>query len=85
MQAVAGHPVRDTSLIAKVRTSVTKGGLPRIIPRIHRERIRKNDIRLIKIYLSLFSLYRVLSYPSITSLKTIIDPGVELNSDFLKE
>jgi hypothetical protein len=30
-------------------------------------------------------LYRVLSYPSITSLKTIIDPGVELSSDFMKE
>jgi hypothetical protein len=84
MQSVAGNPVSDTSLIAKIRTSKTKGGLPRVIPKIHRDEIRRNNVKIIRIYLSLFSLYRVLSYKSVTSLKTIIDPGVEISSDFRK-
>lgn len=85
MQAMAGNPVLDSALIAKVRVSKSGSGYPRVIPRIHRKMIKAGNVNLAKIYLSLFSLYRVLSFDSVTSLKTIIEPGIELNQDFLKE
>jgi len=85
MQSMGGYVVRDTSLISKVRVSKTKGGIPRIIPREIRQRIRDGDKSLLRIYLSFFSLYRVLSFPSVTSLKTIIDPGKVIPDRFYSE
>lgn len=85
MQSVGGHVVRDSALIAKVRVSKTASGLPRIIPRVHREAIRSGDRNILRIYLTLFSIYRVFSYPSVTSLKTIIEPGKSLSDQLWAE
>jgi len=78
MQAVGGYRVKDSALISKVRISRSLAGLPRIIPAIHREGIRKGNIPLIRLYSSLFSLYRVLSFESAVSLATIVDPGTKI-------
>lgn len=85
MQAMGGYVVRDTALISKVRVSKTTKGLPRFIPSEVRKRIREGDKSLLRVVLSLFSLYRVLSFPSVTSLKTIIDSGKKLDDGFLSE
>jgi len=85
MQSMGGYVVKDTALIAKVRVSKTTKGLPRIIPAQARERIRKGDLFLLRIFLSLFSVYRVFSYSSVTSLQTIIEEGKPISLNFLSE
>jgi hypothetical protein len=85
MQSMGKYVVRDSALISKVRVSKTKSGLPRLIPSDVRRRIRDGDKHLLQIYLSFFSLYRVLSFPSVTSLKTIIEPGKKISPKFIQE
>jgi hypothetical protein len=85
MQSMGKYVVRDSALISKVRVSKTKSGLPRLIPSDVRRRIRNGDKHLLQIYLSFFSLYRVLSFPSVTSLKTIIEPGKKISPKFIQE
>jgi hypothetical protein len=85
MQSVGGYVVKDSSRISSVRVSKTAQGLPRIIPKVMREQIRNGDKLLIRVWLTLFSMYRFLSFSSIVSLKTIIDPGVKISETFLEE
>jgi len=57
------------------RVSLTRKGLPRCIPVTHRKRIESGDTQVIKIWVSLFSIYRVLSYPGKPKLSTIVNPS----------
>lgn len=46
-------------------------GLPRIIPVSDRALIRRGDVRVIRFWLSLFNLYRILKIPGVLKLQTI--------------
>lgn len=69
MHALAGYEpkVRPTP----IRLAKTRRGIPRIIPCIHRKRIQLGDERVIRLWMSLFSIYRVLKYPGMVKLETI--------------
>lgn len=84
MQAVGGMVIPATQLLgcAVARSS---DGLPRVIPRQSRQRIREGDIAHLKIWLSWFSIYRVLMIPGKLKLSTITSPGVSLSPSLLKE
>jgi len=60
--------------------SRTRRGIPRIINVNHRRLIASGDIRIIRFWLSLFGLYRVLPYKGSLKLKTIIEPGLDESS-----
>jgi len=51
-------------------------GYPRLIPAIHRKQIRAGNLKLLKLWMTLFSLYRVLEYQGKFSIQTIIAPSV---------
>lgn len=72
-QSVAGHPLSDLTPLG-VRFSRNGRGLPRCIPILHRMWIRKGSRFHIRIWLSLFSLYRVVEFPGKVKLATITDP-----------
>lgn len=65
-----------------MRISRTRSGLPRIIPAQYRIYIRNRNMGytvLIRFYLSVFSVYRVLTMVGKPKLNTITDPGVYFN------
>lgn len=73
MQAIAGR----SSLTGRefgpgVRRS--HSGLPRVIPALHRQAMRRGSARHIRVWLTLFGLYRVIPYPGVFSVATITTP-----------
>jgi hypothetical protein len=77
MQAVGGQRLHSSwSLGTGVRRD--RSGLPKVIPKEHRIRIRKGNTYLIRIWLSWFSIYRILEYPGKVKIKTITDKGVDI-------
>jgi len=77
MQALGGQRIHATQdLGPAVRR--TASGLPGLIPRDHRRRIMGGDRFLLRLWLSWFSIYRVLEFPGKLKLNTITDPGVVL-------
>jgi len=60
-------------------------GLPRVIPKEHRLRIRNGEVFYLRLWLSWFSIYRILTYPGRLKLNTITDPGVVLSNSLLRE
>jgi hypothetical protein len=85
-QSLAGYRIANVTLVGP-RVSRTASGIPRIIPRIHRSIIinrRPGCYFLMKYYLSIFYLYRVLNFPGKLKLNTITDPGKSFNLEFYK-
>lgn len=82
-QASGGHRLYDMSPL-KVRFSRNKCGLPKVIPQLHRTRIRQGDVILLKLWMTLFSIYRVLEMPYKLDLKTITSPST-MDSSILPE
>lgn len=74
MQALSGEKHKTTRDL-KVAVSRTNGGLPRIIPRVHRRHIKEGNIYYIRLWLTLFSLYRVFDYVGKLKIDTIIKPS----------
>lgn len=73
-QSVGNFRVVDaTALGPKVRR--TKSGIPTIIPAQQRKRIRDGDVKVIRFWMTLFALYRVLEFSAPIKLRTITDPG----------
>lgn len=72
-QALGGSPLSDLGPL-KSRFSRTNRGLPRIIPMIHRKRLRSGDVFIIRLWLSLFSMYRVITIPYKLKLDSITLP-----------
>jgi hypothetical protein len=81
-QSLGGYVVHDITGL-KFRVSRTNRGLPRIIPRIHREMIRDGNVLIIRLYLTIFNLYRLIYFAGdfrLSSLsKTIVTPAVITN------
>jgi len=71
-QSLAGHVLGDLTPLGP-RVSRTEGGIPRLIPVLHRRRIRLGDPLIIKYYLTIFSLYRDIVIPGKMKLSTITD------------
>jgi hypothetical protein len=63
--------------------SVTRRGIPRIINPIHRTLIHKGDVGVIRLWLTLFGLYRVVEFKGALKLKTITDPGKDISGFML--
>jgi hypothetical protein len=74
-QCVNGHVLSNVTPVSGARVSRTNTGYPRIIPMIHREMIRQGDTKLMKLYLTLFNLYRVLEFDGRLKLNTITAPS----------
>lgn len=79
-QSSSGYIVPDALLLG-ARISRSRGSrIPRIIPASHRLIIINKTVGyqvFIKYYLSVFYLYRVISFPGTLKLNTITDPGRE--------
>lgn len=77
MQSAAGFKIPASQRLG-VAVARTKGGLPTLIPLWWRVLIRKGDPVTIKLTLTLFSLYRILEFPSKFKTDTITAPGKDL-------
>lgn len=84
MQSVSGMKIPNTRDLG-VAVKRTGSGLPRLIPKGFRLRIRQGDRGAIRLYLGFFSLYRVLDYRGKMSVQTIIEPGPVLPESFLED
>lgn len=83
-QVVGGYKVIDLGEL-KVRPARNRAGLPLIIPAGVRVRIsRDKDIKLIRLWMTLFGLYRILEFRGRLDLSSITDTGPDL-SDFIPE
>lgn len=69
MQVLGGYVPKKSA--SPIRYSRTGSGLPRVIPIDHRKRIRANDGTIIRLWLSLFSLFRVLDFEGLYKFETI--------------
>lgn len=81
IKAYSGYPVKDTRSY-KCAVSLTKRGLPRIIPSLYRRRIMEGDVMALRFILTFFSVYRILDCPYKPSLSTITDPYGGIQSIF---
>jgi hypothetical protein len=85
-QACAGYVVKDFAEVGP-RIARSGSGLPRIIPARHRLLIRNRGpgcYILIRFYLSIFYVYRVLVFPGTVKLNTVTDPGVNFDLGLFK-
>jgi hypothetical protein len=75
VKSVAGSPIKGVASSLGHRVAVTSGGLPTMIPSVHRKAIRRGDTNVIRFWSSLFSIYRVLDYFGRPKISTITSPG----------
>lgn len=83
-QSVGGQRLLATQALG-CAVSRTRSGLPRIIPSAHRQRILLREREVLRMWLSLFSLYRVIEIPGKLKLSTITDPGKEITNSTWSE
>lgn len=82
-QAVAGHVLPDvTPLGPRVRRS--HSGIPSIIPAQDRFAICKGDIKVLRLWMTLFSIYRNIDYIGKVKFETIVSPYKGKDIDFEK-
>lgn len=72
-QAIGGFRLHDCTAL-KCRPSRTSYGLPRLVLAQDRALIRAGQTKVMRFYLTLFNLYRVLEFPGKLKLNTITDP-----------
>jgi hypothetical protein len=75
-QALGGFVVKDLGKLGP-RVSRTNSGYPRVINRVHRALIRQGDSKLIRLYLSVFNIYRVLEFKGVVDTSTITQ-GIQI-------
>jgi len=78
-QHIAGGMKDQSPLSLGANIARTRLGVPRIINRRHRLLLLKGDVGIIRLWLSLFSLYRVLEFKGSLKLKTITEPGKNIS------
>lgn len=79
-QSVGGQKLSDTRPL-KVAVSRSRSGLPRWIPRQHRLLIKAGCRREIRLWMTLFGLYRVLGFKGEVKTSTITKPGKIIPGD----
>lgn len=73
-QSIGGHRLQDITPLA-ARFARNGQGLPRKwIPILDRQKIRAGDMPVMRFWLTLFSLYRILDIPGKLKLQSILDP-----------
>jgi hypothetical protein len=82
-QYVGGQRICSTRPL-KAAVSRTRSGCPRIIPFEHRLRIAKGDRSIIRVWMTLLGLFRILSFEGKVSFDTITSPGKMLTGDFIR-
>lgn len=76
-QSLAGYIVEDLSPL-KRRVRRDRSGFPLWIPASHRNQLRQKNKGIVRLWLSLTGLYRIIDIPPILDLSSITDPGPEL-------
>jgi len=79
IKAVAGTPIKGVFSSLGTCVSVTRSGYPKIIPSAHRKALMKGDMRVVRFWSTLFSLYRVLAFRGALNLGTITKAGVSFD------
>jgi len=79
MRFGGGQPLPNSFALGCARVSFSGRGLPTFLPRQARKELRRGNTRVLRFYLTLTSLYRVLDYRGDLKLSTITDPGREFN------
>jgi hypothetical protein len=77
-QHAAGGQKAKSPWALGANVSRTRRGIPRIINPQHRRLIYQGDIGVIRLWLSLFGLYRVIEFKGALKLKTITAPGLNI-------
>lgn len=78
-QQVAGGMQVKAPWVLGANVSRTKSGVPRVVPHGHRQSILAGDVGVIRLWLSLFGLYRVIEFKGALKLKTITNPGKDIS------
>jgi hypothetical protein len=73
MQSLGGQRLHNLNPLG-LRLARTKAGLPRVIPALHRARLRGGDLWTVRLWQTLFGLYRVIEVPGKLKLGTITEP-----------
>lgn len=88
MQSVARHKLSSTRPLG-CAISRTRRGLLRVIPSVHRKIIRDRQgvyaNILIRLYMSIFSIYRVIDFKPTLKISSIINPGVVIPGSLFME
>jgi len=58
--------------------SLTRSGIPRLVNPQHRALVLSGDVGVIRFWLTLFGLYRVIEFKGALKLKTIMEPGKDI-------
>jgi len=77
-QHVAGGQVARSPWELGCNVRRSRSGVPRVINSVHRRLILAGDVDTIRLWLSLFGLYRVLPFKGKLKLKTIYAPGKDI-------
>jgi len=80
LQHAAGGQIARSPWELGCNVSRSRSGIPRIINSNHRKLIASGDVDTIRFWLTLFGLYRVLPFKGKLKLKTIYEPGKDINS-----
>jgi len=75
MQAAGGMRIPSAQQLG-CAVSRTSSGFPRVIPSESRKRIMQGDRAHLRLWVTWFSIYRVLQIPGKLKLNTITDPGL---------
>jgi len=77
MQGLPGSQMHPSDReIGKVTVAKSRDGLPRLIPRQHRRRIRSGDRTIIRLWLTLLGLYRALWFKYPVNLKAQLEKNI---------
>jgi hypothetical protein len=83
MQSLPGSQLHHNPReIGKVAVARSRDGLPRVIPAVARQRIRQGHQPTIRLWLTLFGIYRILPAKGTVDYSTITQPGVEIPRRF---
>lgn len=80
LQHFVGGQIDPSPWSLGCNVSRTRRGLPRIIPLVHRREISAGKEDVIRLWLTLLGLYRVLPFKGTLKLKTITAPGKDITS-----
>jgi len=79
LQQTAGGMKAKSPMALGCNVARTRRGIPRIINPWHRRQILSGDVGVIRFWLSLFGLYRVIEFPGALKLKTITEAGKDIS------
>lgn len=78
LQQAAGGMVTPSTWALGAAVSRTRRGIPRLVNPQHRALVLNGDVGVIRFWLTLFGLYRVIEFKGALKLKTIMEPGKDI-------